>query len=75
MIVDPSLHVLKLIPFAADGSDADALFETLDRLPHPSRFAGFEVPAPVLVLPNVFDTTSAATSSASTTRTAAANRA
>ena len=27
----------------------------LNRLPPPSRFAGFEVPAPVLVLPNVFE--------------------
>jgi predicted 2-oxoglutarate/Fe(II)-dependent dioxygenase YbiX/peroxiredoxin len=55
LVVDPSLHVIENIPFASDGSDADHLFELLDRQPHPSRFAGFEVPAPVLVLPNVFD--------------------
>ena len=55
MVVDPSLHVLKVIPFAPDGSDAEALFDLLDGLPQPGRFAGFEVPAPVLVLPNVFD--------------------
>ncbi|RYB02184.1 2OG-Fe(II) oxygenase [Lichenibacterium ramalinae] len=55
MVVDPSLHVSKVIPFAADGSDADALFDHLDGLPQPASFAGFEVPAPVLVLPNVFD--------------------
>lgn len=54
LVVDPTLHVLATIPFKEDGSDAEALFELLDRLPHPSRFAGFEIPAPVLVLPNVF---------------------
>ena len=55
MVVDPSFHVLAIVPFAADGSDIDRVFDILDRQPHPSRFAGFEVPAPVLVLPNVFD--------------------
>lgn len=55
MIVDPSLHVLAVIPFKTDGSDPADVFEMLDRLPHPSRFSGFEIPAPVLVLPNVFD--------------------
>ena len=56
VVVDPTLHVLATLPFAEDGSDAEALFEMLDRQPHPSRFAGFEIPAPVLVLPNVFST-------------------
>ena len=55
LVADPSLHVSKVIPFAPDGSDVDALFDHLDDLPHPSRFAGFEMPAPVLVLPHVFD--------------------
>ncbi|RYC30023.1 2OG-Fe(II) oxygenase [Lichenibacterium minor] len=55
LVADPSLHVSKVIPFAAGGSDIDALLDHLDGLPHPSRFAGFEVPAPVLVLPHVFD--------------------
>ena len=55
VVVDPSLHVLRVIAFRADGNDSDELIDLLDSLPHPSRFAGFEVPAPVLVLPNVFD--------------------
>ena len=55
IVVDPTLHVLAVMPFKADGSDGGAVFELLDRLPHPHRFAGFEIPAPVLVLPNVFD--------------------
>jgi predicted 2-oxoglutarate/Fe(II)-dependent dioxygenase YbiX len=56
LVVDPTLHVLAKLPFQEDGSDSEALFDLLDRQPHPSRFAGFEIPAPVLVLPNVFDT-------------------
>ena len=56
LVVDPTLHILAKLPFRDDGSDADELFNLLDRQPHPSRFAGFEIPAPVLVLPNVFDT-------------------
>ena len=55
IIVDPSLHVLATVPFLANGADVDRVFDLLDAQPHPSRFAGFEVPAPVLVLPNVFD--------------------
>ena len=55
VLVDPSLHVIASIPFAEDGSDAEALFARLDGLPPPGRFAGFEVPAPVLVLPEVLD--------------------
>ena len=51
------LRVLATFPFAEDGGDVIDLVETLDRLPHPSRYAGFEIPAPVLVLPNVFDAT------------------
>ena len=55
LVVDPSLRILANIPFAEDGNDCEQVFELLDRQPHPSRFAGFEIPAPVLVIPNVFD--------------------
>jgi predicted 2-oxoglutarate/Fe(II)-dependent dioxygenase YbiX/peroxiredoxin len=55
VVLDPMLRVLKVIPFATDGSDAKTLETYLNSLPPPSRFAGFEVPAPVLVLPNVFE--------------------
>ena len=54
ILVDPSLHVLAVFPFN-QGREVEALFDRIDALPHPSRFAGFEVPAPVLVLPNVLD--------------------
>jgi hypothetical protein len=46
---------LKVIPFVTDGSDAKVLETYLNSLPPPSCFAGFEVPAPILVLPNVFE--------------------
>lgn len=55
VVVDPTLRVLKVIPFAEDGSDRQQLVSTLAGLPPPSRFAGFELQAPVLVLPNVFE--------------------
>jgi peroxiredoxin len=55
VVLDPTLRVLKVIPFAADGSDAHVLETYLHSLPPPSRFAGFEVPAPILVLPRVFE--------------------
>jgi predicted 2-oxoglutarate/Fe(II)-dependent dioxygenase YbiX/peroxiredoxin len=55
IVLDPTLRVLHVIPFAADGGDRDALFAALAALPPPARFAGFEIQAPVLVLPNVFE--------------------
>jgi hypothetical protein len=49
------LRVLRVIPFAADGSDAITLFQYIDQLPPPERFAGIELQAPILFLPNVFE--------------------
>ncbi|MGD9511602.1 MAG: 2OG-Fe(II) oxygenase [Geminicoccaceae bacterium] len=55
LVLDPTMRVLARIPFAADGSDHAALFRLLDALPPPERFAGVELQAPVLYLPNVFE--------------------
>ncbi|WP_342150278.1 2OG-Fe(II) oxygenase [Methylorubrum sp. SB2] len=55
LVLDPTLRVLARIPFARDGSDRETLFAELARLPPPDRYAGFEVPPPILVLPNVFE--------------------
>ena len=55
VVLDPTLRVLKVIPFVHDGGDANELVGYLQSLPPPSRFAGFEVQAPVLILPNVFE--------------------
>jgi len=55
VIIDPTLRVIDVIPFAPDRSDIDAALSLVESLPPPLSFPGFEVSAPVLVLPNVFD--------------------
>ena len=55
VVLDPMLHVLKVIPFEKDRSDIATLFATIDALPPVGQFAGFEIPAPIIVLPNVFE--------------------
>ena len=54
LVIDPTLRVMASFPFGNDAGH-DALFEYLDSLPAPDRFAGFEIQAPVLVLPNVIE--------------------
>jgi hypothetical protein len=55
IILNPMLRVVKVLPFHGDGSDRDRLFEILDSLPMPSRFLGFEMPVPILILSDVFE--------------------
>ncbi len=55
IVLDPMLRVLKVFPFADNGRDVADLFAYLDTLAPPDRFAGFEIPAPILILPNVFE--------------------
>jgi len=55
VVLDPTLRILKLTPFSEDGAANEEIFAFLDALPPPARFAGFELQAPVLVLPNVFE--------------------
>ncbi len=55
VVLDPTLRVLEVVPFQPDGSDIDATLSYLDALPPPTRFAGFELQAPIIVLPNVFE--------------------
>ena len=55
VVLDPTLRVLKVLSFQQDGSDAQELLKYLRSLPSPSRHAGFDVQAPVLVLPNIFE--------------------
>jgi len=54
LVLDPTMRVMAAFPFAQDGNH-QAVFEYLRRLPPVDRFAGFEIHAPVLVLPNVFE--------------------
>jgi predicted 2-oxoglutarate/Fe(II)-dependent dioxygenase YbiX/peroxiredoxin len=55
IVLDPTLRVLLVVPFAPDGGDAAVLFDYLERLPPPERFAGIEIQAPILFLRNVFE--------------------
>jgi peroxiredoxin/predicted 2-oxoglutarate/Fe(II)-dependent dioxygenase YbiX len=55
-IIDPTLRVKAILPFSEDGSAAHVL-GYVGALPPPARFAGFEIPAPILVLPDVFEPT------------------
>lgn len=55
LVLDPTLRVLKTVAFRQDGSDASEVLDYVAALPPPSRFAGFEISAPVLILPNVFE--------------------
>ncbi len=55
IVLDPTLRVIKVVPFADDGSDAAEVLAFVEALPPPAEFAGFAIQAPVLVLPNVFE--------------------
>lgn len=55
VILDPTLRIVAVIPFQADQSDVAAAMSLVESLPPIDRFAGFEVSAPIIMLPNVFD--------------------
>ena len=55
VILDPTLRVLRVVPFAPDGSDIPDVLDYLDGLPPPGLFAGIQLQAPILFLPNVFE--------------------
>lgn len=54
-VLDPTMRLIQVIPFAEDRSDIAELAECLKNLPKPDTYAGFEVHAPILILPRVFD--------------------
>lgn len=55
VIVDPTMRIADVIPFRTDGSCVAEAIGRIERLPPPERFAGFELQAPIIVLPNVFE--------------------
>lgn len=55
VVIDPTMRILRVFPFLPDGSDRASVFAYLEALPPPERFAGFELQAPILYLPNVFE--------------------
>ncbi|MEI7444937.1 MAG: 2OG-Fe(II) oxygenase [Burkholderiales bacterium] len=54
-VLDPTLRIVARIPFGENGAGAEEAIGLIERLPPPGRHAGFEVPAPILVLPDVFE--------------------
>lgn len=55
VVIDPTLRVLKVAHFLPDGSDIQELIAYLEQLPPPALFAGIELQAPIVLLPNVFE--------------------
>ncbi|NPD17093.1 redoxin domain-containing protein [Xinfangfangia sp. D13-10-4-6] len=54
-VIDPSMRMIDLIPFEADGGDIARVIRLLESQPAPARFAGIELQAPILYLPRVFE--------------------
>ena len=55
VLLNPTLRVRAVVPFRPDGSDIAEITAILRGLPPPERHAGFEITAPVLILPQVFE--------------------
>jgi peroxiredoxin/predicted 2-oxoglutarate/Fe(II)-dependent dioxygenase YbiX len=55
MVLDPTLRVQRILPLLPGATEVPELIAYLRRLPPPGSHAGFAVPAPVLILPNVFE--------------------
>ncbi len=55
VVLNPTLRVRAIFPFKEDGSDRGEVMAYLRALPPVDRFAGFEMFAPILVVPDVFE--------------------
>jgi len=55
LVIDPNLRVLTVIPFRAGQDHGDAVAGFLKDLPPPGLHAGLATPAPVLVMPRIFE--------------------
>ncbi len=55
LVLNPTLRVRATFPFKQDGSDREEVMAYLRALPPVDRFAGLEVPAPILIIPDVFE--------------------
>jgi predicted 2-oxoglutarate/Fe(II)-dependent dioxygenase YbiX/peroxiredoxin len=55
LVIDPTMRIHSRIPMREDGSDRAEVLHVLDSLPPPERHAGFDLQAPILVLPRVFE--------------------
>jgi len=54
IVLNPMLRVIEVIPFRTDGADVLELSTLIENLP-PSKSFDFEMPPPVLILPDVFE--------------------
>ena len=55
VVVDPQMRVLAVAPFRADGAEAEEVFRLVRQAPDAGWTSGFEMHAPVLAIPNVFE--------------------
>jgi hypothetical protein len=55
LVLAPNLHILRILPCRPDGSLARTVGEIVLQLPAPPRHAGPSCPAPVLIVPDVFE--------------------
>ena len=55
LVLDPTLRVKAVFPCAGEAGGFGEVLCYLKSLPPPAQFAGFEVQAPILILPNVFE--------------------
>ncbi|HTQ14520.1 MAG TPA: 2OG-Fe(II) oxygenase [Rhizomicrobium sp.] len=55
VVLDPTLHVVRVFPFKPEGAEIAEVFACLRALPRPELFAGTRLQAPVIYLPNVFE--------------------
>lgn len=53
VVVDPSLHVLRVFPMLT--TPVSEVIAYIEGLPHPDRFGAVHRPAPILMLPNVLE--------------------
>jgi predicted 2-oxoglutarate/Fe(II)-dependent dioxygenase YbiX/peroxiredoxin len=54
-VLDPQLRVLGVFPFMPQGAEREPLLKFLSNLPPCDRFAGFEMPVPIMAVPFVFE--------------------
>ncbi|MDF2690091.1 MAG: peroxiredoxin [Microvirga sp.] len=55
MVLNPTMRIRAIFPFKEDGSDREEVMAYLRDLPPVDRFAGSEMFAPILIVPDVFE--------------------
>jgi len=54
-VLDPTMRILATFPFEGSDGDAAKVIDYVRSLAPPARFAGIQLQAPILYLPNVFE--------------------